>query len=143
MRDSRIGAYGVCALVLSILLRASALASLAEPGLVLLALIAAHGGARAAMIVFMALVPPARGDGLSFQAGRPPRDSVVMAGVLGVLILAVCLGLGLGIVALILLVVVIAVMAWLSLTQIEGQTGDVLGAVEQIGEIVILLVALH
>ena len=30
MRDSRIGAYGVCALVLSILLRVSALASLAD-----------------------------------------------------------------------------------------------------------------
>ena len=33
MRDSRIGAYGVCALALSILLRVSALASLADPGL--------------------------------------------------------------------------------------------------------------
>src|SRR5215472_11641834 len=41
MRDSRIGTYGVCALVLSVLLRASALANL-SPALVVPALIAAH-----------------------------------------------------------------------------------------------------
>ena len=35
-----------------------------------------------------------------------------------------------------------ALLAWLSLVQIDGQTGDVLGAVEQVGEIVVLLVAL-
>jgi cobalamin synthase len=34
-------------------------------------------------------------------------------------------------------------MAWLSIVEIDGQTGDVLGAVEQISEIVILLVALR
>jgi adenosylcobinamide-GDP ribazoletransferase len=32
-------------------------------------------------------------------------------------------------------------MAWLSMRQIGGQTGDVLGALEQIVEIVILLTA--
>jgi adenosylcobinamide-GDP ribazoletransferase len=37
----------------------------------------------------------------------------------------------------------LAVLAWLSRKQIGGQTGDVLGAVEQISEIAILLVALH
>ena len=41
----------------------------------------------------------------------------------------------------ILLVVVVGLMARLSLSQIGGQTGDVLGALEQVGEIVILLVA--
>ena len=48
----------------------------------------------------------------------------------------------LGLAALIGLAVAIAVLGWLSLTQIEGQTGDVLGAVEQTGEIVVLLIAL-
>jgi adenosylcobinamide-GDP ribazoletransferase len=33
------------------------------------------------------------------------------------------------------------VMAWLCLRQIDGQTGDVLGALEQVNEIVILLAA--
>ena len=47
MRDSRIGAYGVCALVVSILIRAGVLASLADPGWVAWALLAAHGAGRA------------------------------------------------------------------------------------------------
>jgi adenosylcobinamide-GDP ribazoletransferase len=37
--------------------------------------------------------------------------------------------------------VAVALMAWLAMRQIDGQTGDVLGATEQVGEIVILLVA--
>jgi adenosylcobinamide-GDP ribazoletransferase len=143
MRDSRIGTYGVCALTLSILLRVSAIASLGNPIVVLWALIAAHGGARAAMPVFMALVPPARRDGLAFAAGQPSGDRVITASVLGILILAIGLGPMLGIAALILLLVAIVLMAWLSVVQIDGQTGDVLGAVEQVGEIVILLVALR
>jgi adenosylcobinamide-GDP ribazoletransferase len=143
MRDSRIGTYGVCALAMSILLRVGALASLADPALVVPALIAAHGAARATMPGFMFLVPPARSNGLSFEIGAPPRTSVAIASAVGILVLAIGLGPALGIVALILLLIVIALMAWLSAAQIDGQTGDVLGAVEQVSEIVILLVALR
>ena len=49
MRDSEIGAYGASALILSFMLRAGALVSLAEPGLMALALFAAHAGARATL----------------------------------------------------------------------------------------------
>jgi adenosylcobinamide-GDP ribazoletransferase len=53
--------------------------------------------------------------------------------------------LGLGgttaVVAVLLLLVAIAVMAWLCRRQIGGQTGDVLGALEQVGEILVLLTA--
>jgi len=143
MRDSRTGAYGVCALALSILLRASALASLSDPALVAPALIAAHGAGRATMPVLMFLAPPARADGLSYDMGRPPRDSVAAAAVLGIVLLAICLGPALGLAAIVLLGAAIAAMAWLSVTQIDGQTGDVLGALEQISEIIVLLVALR
>jgi adenosylcobinamide-GDP ribazoletransferase len=143
MRDSRIGTYGVCALVLSVLLRVSALASLADTALVVPALIAAHSAARASLPVVMYFVPPARREGLSASAGQPPREGVIAAAVLGVLIVALCLGPVLAIAALILLVAVIALLAWLSLAQIDGQTGDVLGALEQACEIAILLVALR
>ncbi len=47
MRDSQIGTYGAAALILSLLLRVGAIASLADPALAALALIAAHAGARA------------------------------------------------------------------------------------------------
>ena len=39
--------------------------------------------------------------------------------------------------------IVVGLMARLSLSQIGGQTGDVLGALEQVSEIVILLVAVR
>jgi adenosylcobinamide-GDP ribazoletransferase len=143
MRDSRIGTYGVCALTMSILIRAGALASLADPRTVVFALIAAHGAARATLPLFMALVPSARSDGLSHAAGRPAQDRLLIAGALGVLILAIFLGPLPGLAALILLAAAVGIMAWLSSAQIGGQTGDVLGALEQVGEIVILLVALH
>jgi adenosylcobinamide-GDP ribazoletransferase len=62
---------------------------------------------------------------------------------LAFLILIVCLGPWLAIEAAIVLAIVAALMARLSLSQIGGQTGDVLGAIEQVAEIVILLVALR
>lgn len=143
MRDSRIGSFGVCALTLSLLLRVGALASLATPTAVVMALFAAHAAARATLPAFMYLVPPARADGMAHAAGRPTREAALIAGVLGFLILALFLGPLPAIAALILLLIVMVLLAWLSLTQIDGQTGDVLGALEQVGEIVVLLVALH
>jgi adenosylcobinamide-GDP ribazoletransferase len=142
MRDSRIGAYGTCALTASIVLRISALASLPSAGAAAWALLAAHAGARAAMPVLMYLVPPARRDGLSYAAGQPRRETAAAAALLGFLILVFCLGPLAGFVALIAVAILVAVVAWLSLARIGGQTGDVLGALEQAGEIVVLLVAL-
>jgi adenosylcobinamide-GDP ribazoletransferase len=143
MRDSRIGTYGVCALIVALLLRVGVLASFFSSATAAWALFAAHAGARAAMMAFMFLVPPARRDGLSSDAGQPPIESAGAAAVLGFILAAICLGPLRAVVVLILLAIIVAVMAWLSRKQIGGQTGDVLGAVEQIAEIAILLVALH
>jgi adenosylcobinamide-GDP ribazoletransferase len=141
MRDSRTGAYGVCALAMSLLLRVGTLASFADTHLVVWALIASHTAARAAMPVLMWLLPPARNDGLSFQSGRPPGESVAAAVGIAFVVLLFCLHPGRGVVASIVLIAAIALMAWLSTRQIEGQTGDVLGALEQVSEILVLLVA--
>jgi adenosylcobinamide-GDP ribazoletransferase len=141
MRDSRIGTYGVCALLISFMLRIGVLASLGEPALVAMVLIAAHAAARAPIAAFMRLVPPARPDGMSAQAGEPPRASAIAAGVLGIAVLALCLGLAAGLTAALLVACGFAVMAWICRRQIGGQTGDVLGALEQVGEMVVLLVA--
>ena len=143
MHDSRIGTYGVCALVVSILLRADAIASITEPALVAAALIAAHSGARAAVAVVMFFVAPARSDGLSFGAGQPSGLRAAIAAAIGFLIVLFCLGPAHALVAVIAVAIAVALLAWLSVRQIGGQTGDVLGAVEQVAEIVILLVALR
>lgn len=141
MRDSRIGSYGVCALILSFGLRWSALAAIANPWPIMLALCAAHAAARAGVPAFMSLVPPARPDGLSASAGVPPGRSVAIAFALGTLALALALGPGKALASLILLSVAGLMLARLVIRQIGGQTGDILGAFEQIGEILILLVA--
>jgi adenosylcobinamide-GDP ribazoletransferase len=141
MRDSRIGSYGVCALILSFGLRWSALAAIANPWAVTLALCAAHAAARAGVPAFMSLVPPARPDGLSARAGSPPGRSLAIAFGLGTLCLALALGPARALVGLVLLSLAGLILARLAIRQIGGQTGDILGAFEQIGEILILLVA--
>src|SRR5262252_10323577 len=99
MRDSRTGAYGVCALVLSLLLRVGALASFADAHGVVWALLASHGAARATMPALMWLVPPARGDGLSYEAGTPPGESVAAAVAIALIVLAFCLHPARGVIA--------------------------------------------
>jgi adenosylcobinamide-GDP ribazoletransferase len=141
MRDARIGAYGVCALVLSLLLRSAALASLGRSGAVAAALLAAHAAARAAIPVVMLLVRPARSDGLAYAAGQPSGTRAGIAAALGAIVLIVCLGPARAIIAVMVLAVAVALVARLSVAQIGGQTGDVLGAVEQVAEIAVLLVA--
>jgi adenosylcobinamide-GDP ribazoletransferase len=141
MRDSRIGTYGVCALILSFGLRWSALATIGSPFAVTLALCAAHAASRAGVPAFMTLVPPARPDGLSASAGAPPGRSVAVAFALGTLALALALGPAKALVSVILLSLAGLMLARLAIRQIGGQTGDILGAFEQLGEILILLVA--
>jgi adenosylcobinamide-GDP ribazoletransferase len=141
MRDSRLGTYGACALVLSILLRAAAVASIARPGAVALALIAAHTAARATLPAVMTSVPPARSDGLAVSFGAPPREVAAVAALIGMLALGVCLGFGPGLLAAVLLAAAAVAVARLSLSALGGQTGDVLGALEQAGEVLVLLVA--
>jgi adenosylcobinamide-GDP ribazoletransferase len=141
MRDSRLGTYGACAVMMSLILRWSALAALANPVLVATALIAAHASARAALPAFMRFVPPARTDGLSTHAGRPPPPTVAAGGLLGVAALGLFLGPVAAIAGLVFIGLACIFMAWLCRRQIGGQTGDVLGALEQINEIVVLLAA--
>jgi adenosylcobinamide-GDP ribazoletransferase len=141
MRDSRIGSYGVCALVLSFMLRVSALASISDPAVAAAALIAAQAAARAPLAAFMRLVPPARPDGMSAEAGRPPPAGAAVALLLGLASLVVTLGIAMGIAAMVLVSAAFGFLAWLCMRQIGGQTGDVLGALEQVAEIAVLLVA--
>jgi adenosylcobinamide-GDP ribazoletransferase len=141
MRDSRIGTYGATVLILSLMVKAGALASLGDPVVVAAALIAAHAGARAAMPLFMLIVPQARRNGLSASAGKPPTASWVVASTLGVVALIVGLGVFGASIAVLLVAAAIGIMARLTVRQIGGQTGDVLGAVEQVNEILILLTA--
>jgi len=140
MRDSRIGSYGAAALAFSVLLRAAALAAVAAPWAALWALLAAHMAARALIPAFMHFTPPARADGLAAGVGTVPRETAIAALVLGAVAL-LPLGLTGALAAALLLAAWGAGLRRLAERQIGGHTGDVLGALEQGGEIIILLVA--
>ncbi len=141
MRDSRHGSFGILALVFSVGLRATALAAIGDPLHAALGLVAAHAASRGILPVAMFALSPARADGLGFTAGRPSRPVAVIAAVIGGAIALAALGPGRGAMALLLAGVAITLMAMLARRQIGGYTGDVLGAFQQIGEIVMLLVA--
>jgi adenosylcobinamide-GDP ribazoletransferase len=141
MRDSRQGTYGVLALIFSIGLRAAALVAIGSPIESGLALIAAHAASRAALPVIMRWLVPARADGLGAMAGTPGPTPMLVAMAIGIFIALGMLGPIRGAVALVLMGMAVAAMAALARRQIGGYTGDVLGAIQQIGEIVMLLVA--
>lgn len=141
MRDSRIGTFGAAALVFSILLRWSALVALATPGLVLCALIASHAAGRAMMPVFLRAVAPARTDGLAANAGTIPDVAVYLAGAVATALLLLTHGFTATALSAAVLGLLFFAMRRLCERQIGGQTGDVLGAVEQVSEIAILLIA--
>lgn len=140
MRDSRIGAYGAMALGLSLLIRWSALSEFVDPTQALFALLAAHAASRGLLGAFMHLLPSARVDGLSADAGTVSQETAMAGAVLGAIPLLL-LGLGGALFALILLGLLFAAFRALCLNQIDGQTGDTIGALQQASEIAVLLVA--
>lgn len=142
MRDSRIGSYGTLALILSLLARWSAIGALAAAGGagVVLALVAAHAASRAVLPAFAAQVQPARADGLSAGIGAIEPRTVWLALAIGFAALLL-LGIGFALVMSALLAAIALGLAALCRRQIGGQTGDVLGALQQAAEIAVLLAA--
>ncbi|MGA0540162.1 adenosylcobinamide-GDP ribazoletransferase [Neotabrizicola sp. VNH66] len=126
MKDSRIGSYGALALMLVTLAQWSALAAASAP-----ALIAAAALSRAPMAAVMAALPPARATGLSAGTGRPTAGTALAACALALLIaLALCGTKAL--VAAAAILVLTTLLARVAQSRIGGQTGDILGASQQI-----------
>src|SRR5271169_2352178 len=141
MRDSRHGTFGVLAIVLSVLLRAAALARIGEAVYAGLALIAAHAASRSALPFAMRALGPARTDGLGAAAGRPRTLLAIAALGIGLLVTLAALGPTRGAIAFGLAGTSMSALGMLAHRRIGGYTGDVLGAFQQIGEIVVLLSA--
>ena len=141
MKDSRLGAFGMLAVVFSVGIRAGILGGLPSPGMAALALIAAAVLSRGLLPAVMAVMDPARKSGLAFQAGTPDQESWVTALVLGGLLGFLFLGPGGGLMALAMAIIAVAALAWLAERQVGGFTGDVLGAQQQAAEIAVLAAA--
>ena len=141
MRDSQHGTFGVLAIASSVLLRAAALATIGDVIHAGLALIAAHAASRATLPIAMRAMHPARAGGLGVAAGVPRLPSVVGAVMIGILVALTALGPPGGLVALCLAAVANLAVGRVAQRQIGGYTGDVLGALQQTTEIVMLLAA--
>jgi adenosylcobinamide-GDP ribazoletransferase len=137
MKDSRIGTYGVLALVLVTLLRWVALAGLFDAGTPWAALIAAGALSRAPMTVLMAALPNARGAGLSHSVGRPGWDVAALSCALGLACGLVALG-PLAFSAALWVGAACLAIGLVARAKIGGQTGDILGASQQISETIVL-----
>lgn len=140
MRDSRVGTFGVLALVFSLAVRGAAIASIGVPMKVAGALITAGALGRGAMLVPLLLLKPARTSGLGARlaaasktraiiglalAATAPLLLLPMTQTLSLLAVTVVMGLG------------VTILAW---RQIGGYTGDVLGAAEVMVECAALAV---
>lgn len=138
MRDSRLGTYGAIGLMLGLSARVGAIAHLAHPELVAAGLVAAAALSRAAMPVAMLHLPQARPDGLAASAGKPPPARVYLA--LGVGILVSFLSQTPATASILIITCLVSAGLFLALSrrQIGGITGDVLGGLQQILEIVCL-----
>ncbi len=145
MRDSRIGAFGAVALALTLFIRAATLTAILVhgTGAAVLALLAAAALSRAACLVPLGLLPPARADGVGAGAGPGARGLATAAVVvlLGAVLAAAC---GAGVWRSAVAVATAAASALgvtaLARRQIGGQTGDVAGAAQQLAETAVLLV---
>lgn len=142
MRDSRVGSYATVAGITTLLLKAALLAQITTAGggaAGLAALMASGALSRGAIVWLMGSLPPAREDGLSAEAGRPAADSMRRAVLLATLLPFICLAWPFALA--ILPAAALAAFIWsrICLKQIGGQTGDALGAGQQMTDLAVLL----
>jgi len=138
MKDSRIGSFGVIALLCVLLAKWSALTFLLATHHLLGPLVAAAVLSRAALPVAMIAMPPARPGGLGASTGTTPRAAAALGLAIALVVALLWLGwaifaaaVGAGVMAL--------AVAVLAQARIGGQTGDILGAMQQMAELGVLV----
>ncbi len=135
MKDSHIGVYGVCAIALTLLIRWLALSAIIAFGIHWMALIVAATLSRTSMVMLMATLPNAGGGGLSQSVGRPATKTTWLAIGIGAVVAIACGYAGMIVVA----AVATLACGLIARAKIGGQTGDILGATQQITELFVLI----
>lgn len=138
LKDPSHGTYGVLAIVMSVVIRIAALATL-DGWTAVAVLPGAHALSRGAAVGLLATVRPATGEGLgaSFGSRATRRDAAT----------SVAAALLIGIVSMggwVTAAALVAGLCWwavgrVAVRRIGGITGDILGAAQQISEILVLL----
>jgi adenosylcobinamide-GDP ribazoletransferase len=140
LKDSRHGTYGVAALCASIVLRWVSAATIASSAAVFSGFVAAHTLGRTAAVGAMAVLPPAADAGLGADHARRLRAAPTAVGLTVGLAVVVLVSGWWSAVIVVAGLLVTAVTAWLAMRKIGGLVGDVLGAIEQVVECVVLVV---
>jgi adenosylcobinamide-GDP ribazoletransferase len=136
MKDSRIGAFGVIAIILDILLKYILIFSIKENIPLILAL--SHGNSRLVISYIMATKKVGRKGGLGdmFHSSNPKRYAL-FGGIIYIVIVLLISPIYL--IPLMLSFLAAEIMTRISYRKIDGFTGDVYGATIEIGEIVSLI----
>ena len=147
MRDSRHGSFGVLALIIVMLARTGLLAELSLAGTraAAAALIGAAALSRAASLMPLVILPPARRDGAGAAAGQVSMVAFGRACLIGcgiALFLSLFAGFGLtrGVLACLAALSACYGVCALAKARIGGQTGDVAGAAQVLAELAVYLV---
>ena len=143
MRDSRIGSYGVLALVVITALRADAMAGFGYEMRTIFAFIAAGAASRACLAVLMYNLPAARPDGLFAHAGQPARAETLAACAIGFSALVCAGNLHSIVLSVLILALLCLIIGRMARNQFGGLTGDVLGALQQLAEVAVLITLLR
>ncbi len=138
MKDSHIGAYGVLTLIFTQLLRVALIAALLSAN-AFAGILAACIVSRAVMPILMAALPNARNSGLSHSVGGPKAETAATGFGLAVILSLLLIGPS-TLMATVFSALIVGILALVAKAKINGQTGDVLGASQQLAELAFLLV---
>tara|TARA_X000000368_G_scaffold151198_1_gene119202 strand:- start:707 stop:1471 length:765 start_codon:yes stop_codon:yes gene_type:complete len=139
MKDSRIGTFGTLALLINVTLSVGALTSLeGEEGF--LAIILAHTLSRVASIIVLTTVKPAKQEGLGVSYSLfSSRLKVILVASFFVL-LSSSVGL-FGLISSVAILLIAFCSKSIAVSKFGGTTGDFLGAVQQIANATVLVIA--
>lgn len=139
MRDSRIGAMGVLAILFAVGLKVAALSSLASPERMAILILMPLAG-RSAIVLMITVLPYARCDGglASIFLARRMRwaPSVAM-----ILLFGAAWGLGQSMSLAVSAMIAAGLIIGFTFKKIGGFTGDTLGAVSELTEVAMVLAA--
>jgi len=141
LKDPHLGTMGACALVMVLLLKLALLRTALETGSFYWALLAAPIGARLLALVYLMITPYARDLGTSSLISlRVFQPIVVGLALLGLIAVMAVMGRWAGTALVVVLALWLAYWQQKWLRLIGGYTGDGVGALIEVAEVLVLLV---
>lgn len=142
LRDSRIGTYGVLALIAVFAFKGAALTAL-DPSSAARVLIAAHAIARLGAVLGIVALPYAGGENakVSTPASKMTGGEIAIAILFGVLPGLIVLQFNVFLICTVFAMIAPVAIAFIAHRRIGGYTGDILGAIEQVFEAAFIVVA--